>query len=336
MASSEPAAERPDGGDFEGEVRCQAEELLREFGATAIARKLVRHDGAETMQVDVSRADRQSQVAVCVFQLILRRECSAPFDFVVCLRRSTDRVRVPAGFNQAREVLSAFAHAWTLLAREAQESCALGSTDAAEALAFSGVMLSHNLHGSGIGSRRVTRSRFVEGCRCLDTVCDVPDAMLGALYDDIAEQPLGASVPTELSVAKMEALDAQPVTKEGWLMVKELDSPLGEAVPWRRRWMRIYDHDAAMFLTPQQWGLDGEIILSLPLQGLVVSGMGSHDTCESISSRAQVDTRQAAARSEVDGALLHANSDQVAKSITKPITMWKPITERITKSEAGR
>ena len=316
MASSDPAAE------------LEAEALLREFGATAIARKLVRHDGAETTLVDVSRAGLQSQVAVCVFQLILRRECSQPFDFVVCLRRSTDRVRVPAGFGQAREVISAFAHAWILLAREAQESCALGSADAAEALAFSGVMLSHNLHGSGIGSRRVTRSRFVEGCRCLDTVCDVPDAMLGALYDDIAEQPLGASVPTELSAAKMEALDAQSVAKEGWLMVKqldskELDSPLGEAVPWRRRWMRIYDNDAAIFLTPQQWGLDGEIILSLPLQGLVVSGIGDHDSCESLSSRAQADTRQLAAHPEVDGALLHANSEQMAKPITKPIT--KPI-----------
>ena len=97
---------------------------------------------------------------------------------------------------------------------------------------------------------------------------------------------------------------------------KELDSPLGDAVPWRRRWMRIYDHDAAMFLTPQQWGLDGEIILSLPLQGLVVSGIGDHDSCESLPSRAQADTRQIAARPEVDGALLHANSEQVAKPIT--------------------
>ena len=269
----------------------EADALLGEGPPAAeLGERLATPDGAEPTL-------RRSQVAVCVFQRILRCECAEPYDFAACLRRATDRALVPAEFGKARAVLSAFAHAWTLLARGAHGQCALGSADAAEALAFSSVMLSHNLHGSGIGARRVSRSRFVEGCRCLDTARDVPDAMLGALYDDIAEQPLGAALPTDLSAAKMETLDAQSVAKQGWLMVQELDTPLGNAGPWRRRWTRIYEHDVAMFLTPQQWGVDGEIILSLPLHGLVVTSIGDHHPPLSPSSRSQSDACVSAAHS---------------------------------------
>ena len=55
-------------------------------------------------------------------------------------------------------------------------------------------------------------------------------------------------------------------------MVKEVDGAAAD-VSWHRRWMRVYEHHAAMFLTPQQWGLDGEIVLALPLQGLVVANV---------------------------------------------------------------
>ncbi len=127
----------------------EADALLEEGPRAAeLGERLATQDGVEPTL-------HRSQVAVCVFQRILRRECAEPYDFVACLRRATDRALVPAGFGKARELLSAFARAWTLLARGAHGQCALGSADAAEALAFSSVMLSHNLHGSGIGARRL-------------------------------------------------------------------------------------------------------------------------------------------------------------------------------------
>ena len=211
------------------------------------------------------------------FSQILRDECKAQYsDFAACLRRATERVSFPAALDKTRSMLYCFAAAWKALALT-EEKAVLGSIDAAVALAFSAVMLSHNLHGSGVGSRRVARDRFVEGCRCLDHESDVPDALSGALYDEIASQPLAAACPASLATAKMEALDEQPVARQGWLMVKEVDS--ANATPdfsgiWRRLWARIYEHDAALFLTPQQWGLDSEIVVALPLQGLVVTGVG--------------------------------------------------------------
>ena len=57
-------------------------------------------------------------------------------------------------------------------------------------------------------------------------------------------------------------------------MVRELEGARVTPAPWRRMWTRIYEHTAAFFLTPQQWGLDSEIVLALPLQGLVVTGVG--------------------------------------------------------------
>ena len=57
-------------------------------------------------------------------------------------------------------------------------------------------------------------------------------------------------------------------------MVRELDDARVKPAPWRRMWTRMYEHAAVFFLTPQQWGLDSEIVLALPLQGLVVTGVG--------------------------------------------------------------
>ena len=208
-----------------------------------------------------------------VFERILRQSQGegTPYDFTASLRHAIDQAHVPAAFDQARRVLWAFAQAWTTVS-QVDGRGVLGSIDAAVALAFSGVMLTHNLHANGVGSRRVTRSRFVEGCRCLDEVSDVPDELSGALYDLVAHTALEALLPSPLATDRMKALDAQPVVKEGWLMVKDLDGMLSTAAPWQRCWTRIYEQEAAFFLTPQQWGLDGEIILSLPMQGLVVTG----------------------------------------------------------------
>jgi hypothetical protein len=216
-----------------------------------------------------------------VIERTLFSECTPPYDFARCLRCSTDRALVPS--YEALPAFYCFAEAWSSLATAGGADPVL-SVDCAAALAFSGVMLSHNLHGDGVGSRMVSRERFVEGCRRLDDDgAGVPEEVSGALYDNVAEKPLAVSLPSPLSTAKMAELDAQPIAKQGWLMMKQLDSELGDAAPWCRCWARIYEQDAAMFITPQQWGVDGEIVVRLPLDGLVVTSMGEGPSAQPVS-----------------------------------------------------
>jgi hypothetical protein len=178
----------------------------------------------------------------------IRRECTPPYDFAVCLRCATDRVGMPGAFDQARLFFYHFAEAWVSVAQGAGNQ-ALSSIDSAAALALSGVMLSHNLHGSGVGSRVVPKDRFIQGCRCLDDVCGVSDALSGALYDNLAVRPLVGPSPADRSTAQIETLDAQHIAKEGWLMTKQLGR---DDAKWRRCWARIYEHALALFITPQQ------------------------------------------------------------------------------------
>ena len=262
----------------------------------------------------------RSAVAVAVFERVMRRDCAPPYAFASCLRRCTDRAHVPAGFAETRSVLRSWALAFQALARADGTQAALGSVDAAVALAFSAVMLSHNLHQSGVGSRRVDRDRFVEGCRALDDASDVSDAVSGVLYDDVAAKPLAACVPDSLSTARMEDLDAQPVAKQGWLMVKELDGAAAD-VSWHRRWMRVYEHHAAMFLTPQQWGLDGEIVLALPLQGLVVANVeGRSKLVGEHSQHGQV-AESFSPSSREESALQTARNGQVHGAVSTPLSL---------------
>ena len=268
----------------------------------------------------------RSAVAVAVFERVMRRDCARPYAFASCLRRCTDRAHVPAGFAEARSVLRSWAFAFQALARADGTQAALGSVDAAVALAFSAVMLSHNLHQSGVGSRRVDRDRFVEGCRALDDASDVPDAVSGVLYDDVAAKPLAACVPDSLSTARMEDLDAQPVAKQGWLMVKEVDGAAAD-VSWHRRWMRVCEHHAAMFLTPQQWGLDGEIVLALPLQGLVVANVEGHSKLVGEQSQHGQVAEPFSPASRKESAVQTARNGQVQGAVSTPLSL-SPCADR--------
>ena len=103
-------------------------------------------------------------------------------------------------------------------------------------------------------------------------------------------------------------------------MVKELDGAAAD-VSWHRRWMRVYEHHAAMFLTPQQWGLDGEIVLALPLQGLVVANVEGHSKLVGEQSQHGQVAEPFSPASREESALQTARNGQVQGAVYTPLSL---------------
>ncbi|KAJ1496505.1 hypothetical protein T484DRAFT_1759859 [Baffinella frigidus] len=177
--------------------------------------------------------------------------------FALSLRSGLQSVPLPANLRSARVILRMWAEGFHALHPDV-----LSGPDVVHAMAFSALMLSHNLHAGGSGmdldSAAVVRAGWLWVTMSRGTE---------QVFDEVERLPLAAATPVPQSSAWLTQLDSAAMFREGWLWVRE-----GVATRWERCWVRLSSAGLTFLLTPRVWGLDAEISIFRPLEPLVVVG----------------------------------------------------------------